>query len=426
MLGLWKNNGLTRNSSCSARSLSSARCLGLINCEGCGLGQTANTHTSWICAGFNLAGKEIRGSCGRSCRGKGRSAGARWRCAAHQRCSVWHGARWCELLLDDAQCFILDLSQARCKMSDDDNLTSSAHEKNVCGKVFLSTHTVAHKGIAIACKRNSWEKYGCAWVLVGGCHIGFCKESVAFALFTTCFSPFVVSTSCRMVAIGMMKKNSLRLLQEYNISIRILFMFFELLFWSLSNLILRMNSCVNISCCCCIFSVQPVTSFLYFLQVIALIHGSICNFRVQHELPRVFVSASFPSCRNVRMVLWCDRVAGSMDIFISSYLGLWLSIMRTVQESLQYGLVTLFFCLPECIVGFVMNSLPLSWSVSSSRRNSLLDNIIRDWKDIRSIFVQSSILWRRLCNAYHPAENDYRCESLINSKTFSVSQKITE
>ena len=46
--------------------------------------------------------------------------------------------------MDDAQCFILDLSQARCKMSDDDNLTSCAHKKNVCGKVFC-VHLLWHE-----------------------------------------------------------------------------------------------------------------------------------------------------------------------------------------------------------------------------------------------------------------------------------------
>ena len=43
--------------------------------------------------------------------------------------------------------------------------------------------------------------------------------------------------------------------------------------------------------------------FLCFLVVIAVIHVSISTFGVQCELPRVFVSASFPPCRNVRMVL---------------------------------------------------------------------------------------------------------------------------
>ena len=51
------------------------------------------------------------------------------------------------------------------------------------------------------------------------------------------------------------------------------------------------------------FSVQPVTSLLCFIVVISLILWAICTLRVQHELPRVFVSASFAFCRNVRMVL---------------------------------------------------------------------------------------------------------------------------
>ena len=29
-------------------------------------------------------------------------------------------------------------------------------------------------------------------------------------------------------------------------------------------------------------------------------------------------------------------------------------------------------------------------------------------------------------NVYHPGQNGYRCKSLINSKTISVSKKITE
>ena len=43
--------------------------------------------------------------------------------------------------------------------------------------------------------------------------------------------------------------------------------------------------------------------FVCFFVVIALTHGSIRTFRVQNELPRVVVSASFSTFRSVRIVL---------------------------------------------------------------------------------------------------------------------------
>ena len=82
----------------------------------------------------------------------------------------------------------------------------------------------------------------------------------------------MLSSSCRMVATRM-KKNSWWL-QENCIAVLFLnehdkkniFMSFELLFLSLSNLILKMNSCVDISCCfCCMFSVSP--SQVYFASL---------------------------------------------------------------------------------------------------------------------------------------------------------------
>ena len=169
-------------------------------------------------------------------------------------------------------------------------------------------------------------------------------------------------------------------------------MSFELLLWSLSNLILRMNSCVDISCSCCKFSVQPVTSLLCFFVVISLILCSICTLRVQHELPRVFVPASFPSCRNVWMVLWCDHVKSNTNMFIPPYFGLWVSIIVGCS-----GTWPIWFCDHVSLPSWVhceleINPLPLSWSVSSSMKRPLLHYKIRDWQDIESIFVHLAIL----------------------------------
>ena len=72
-----------------------------------------------------------------------------------------------------------------------------------------------------------------------------------------------LSISCRMVATRIMVKKSLWWWQEevFPSCFRITTTF-ELLFWSLSNLILRVNLDVDKSCCCCIFSLQLTTSFL--------------------------------------------------------------------------------------------------------------------------------------------------------------------
>ena len=154
----------------------------------------------------------------------------------------------------------------------------------------LCTPPVAFTVIAISCKR----KFS---------HLDL-KTNLLLSMTKNPSS--MLSTNCRMADTRMVKKNSWWLQGEY--------------FRTVSDQH-DMNSCVNISCCCCIFSVQPVTSFLCFFVVIALIHGSIRTLRVQHELPRVFVSASFPSCRNVRMILLCDHVINSRNIFIPTFLG---------------------------------------------------------------------------------------------------------
>ena len=148
---------------------------------------------------------------------------------------------------------------------------------------------VAYTGIAISCKRK----------------FSHLEKFIAHSMMKSPNS--MLPTSCRIVATKIMKKENSWWWQENNMSILFLIKSsscpFELLFWSLSNLTLRMNSCVDISCCCCIFSVQPITSLVCFFVVIALTHGSIRTFRVQHELPRVVVSASFPTFRSVRIVL---------------------------------------------------------------------------------------------------------------------------
>ena len=41
-------------------------------------------------------------------------------------------------------------------------------------------------------------------------------------------------------------------------------------------------------------------------------------------------------------------------------------MMLIVQKSVQYGVVTLFVCFPECIVGFVIDSMRFGRSASSS------------------------------------------------------------
>ena len=55
------------------RSKVVAACL----CEGCGFGQIANTHMSWICAGLILAERRLEEVEEGRVVGKGRSAGAK-------------------------------------------------------------------------------------------------------------------------------------------------------------------------------------------------------------------------------------------------------------------------------------------------------------------------------------------------------------
>ena len=135
----------------------------------------------------------------------------------------------------------------------------------------------------------------------------------------------MLSTSCRMVATKMMKRKNSCWLQVNNMSILFLNQYdknhlhvLRIVVLVFVNLILRMSSCVDTSCSCCIFSVQPVTSLLCFFAVLSVIYRSIYTLRVQHELPRVFVSASFASCRNVRMALICDFVVGNTCVLIPS------------------------------------------------------------------------------------------------------------
>ena len=78
--------------------------------------QKADTHLLWIVAGAHLARMDNRRNWGRSRRWKGRSAGARWKCAGHLRCDVRHVAR----SMIYAHCLILSLEQSKM----DDYLTT--------------------------------------------------------------------------------------------------------------------------------------------------------------------------------------------------------------------------------------------------------------------------------------------------------------
>ena len=164
-------------------------------------------------------------------------------------------------------------------------------------------------------------------------------------------------------------------------------MSFKLLVWSLSNLFLRIKSCVTTSCSCCMFPAQPVTSLLCFFAVISLIQWSICTLRVQHELPRVVVSASFASCRNVKNG---PLLRSRRRQYMCSHP---ISLDKADRSRIwPIWFCDLFICLPECVVGCVIGPLPFSWSVSSSMRRILLNHIIRDsQQNIISIFVQLSI-----------------------------------
>ena len=168
--------------------------------------------------------------------------------------------------------------------------------------------------IALSCKRKS--------------HIW--KKTNAHSMMKSLNS--MLSTSCRVVASKVMKqKNSLLLLlHEHNTSIQFLnqsdsnplFVPFELLVGSVSNLLLKMNSCVTTSCSCCILLVQLVTSLLCFFAIITLIQWSICTLRVQDESPRILVSASFSFGRNIRVVLFCDLVVCNLSVLIPSNVSL--------------------------------------------------------------------------------------------------------
>ena len=274
----------------------------------------------------------------------------------------------------------LDLSHAKCKMSDDNNLTSCAHEKNACDKVFcVHTPSLTRESLLpvsenlkygtkkIYCSfRDEESQFHAVYQLSDGRHQNDEEEK-----------PIVVVARINITIqfMNQFEKNPFHVLQK-------------LLVWSLSNLFLRMNPCVTTSCSCCIFSVQPVTSLLCFLVVISLIHWSTRTFRVQHEGPRVIVSASFASCCNVRTVLFCDLVVGNTCVLIASNFDLWVSTKRTVQESGQYGFVTLFVCLPESIVGFVIDPLvELHKTDSSSSDNSELTRHHIDLCSIVDLFL---------------------------------------
>ena len=162
------------------------------NLWNCGFGHIANTHMSRICARFNLAGKENRISCGKSCRGKRKNANTKWKCAAHQKSSVWHGARWREHFwtMTKTQSFILSLEpDVKWMPATTTTWTTNADwlcawEKRVRGRCTVYTlHQLL--GNCISCKRKSpiWKDskkslfipcwrfpIPCCHQLLDGCH----------------------------------------------------------------------------------------------------------------------------------------------------------------------------------------------------------------------------------------------------------------
>ena len=144
-------------------------------------------------------------------------------------------------------------------------------------------------------------------------------------------------------------------------------MSFALLFWSLSNLILRMNSCVNISCCCC--------SLLCSHGVDPRVH-----FHSQSSA-RAFTSFRFcfvpilSQCKNGPQMRSCRRQHKYVHPTLFWFVSLDISDRSRIWPK---WFCDLCVCLPECIVGFVIDPLPFSLSVSSSMRRSLLNHIIRD------------------------------------------------
>ena len=155
-------------------------------------------------------------------------------------------------------------------------------------------------------------------------------------------------------------------------------MSFELLFWSLSNLTLRMNSCVHMSCCCCIFSVQPISSIVCFFVVIALTHGVHSHLQSSTRAStscRFCFVPNFSQCKNCPLM----RSRHKQHKYVHPTLYWFVSPDTAgISEIYPLWICNHFLCLLGCIVSYEMNSLPLSCSVSCSVRKSLLYYIVRD------------------------------------------------
>ena len=124
--------------------------------------------------------------------------------------------------------------------------------------------------------------------------------------------------------------------------------------------------------------IQSLLSSFSFLVIISLIHRSVFY-------PKILVQASknchfcsaLPVLRSKSDLRLQSRRSGRIILRPIRWRFV-ISITRAVQESVQCGCVPVLPCLPCCFVSYVINSLPLCWSVTCSVRWSFLYHAVRN------------------------------------------------
>ena len=168
---------------------------------------------------------------------KGKSASAKCRCAAHPKCSVWHGARWCELIWTKHNASSWTWAQQDVK-----RVTAVCKRKNVSARIVYCLHHPSVTGL-FPLSENLTSRT---------------KKK------TMLLSSWRVPIPCCPPAVGRSTPGWWRRRTHCCVPL-------EFLVGSLSNVFLRMNnSCVTTFCSCCILLVQLVASLLCFLVVVSL------------------------------------------------------------------------------------------------------------------------------------------------------------
>ena len=250
------------------------------------------------------------------------------------------------------------------------------------GVVF--THTVAYKGISIACKRNTLT-------------LGLEEEKSLF-----------VPTCCLLLP---RRRWPHRRRTELSDGFEVYHL--QPIFWSALS---DPSSCQAKSwpgrcrtCSLCVsFARLFILSFFDFdgfVVIFPLIHGAVPSWTVKHKHPIIFKSEALWRCTDNGNDFRPQSHPSEHSVNRSIRSDLWFSITKAVQESVQYGFVTLFLCF-------------LGWdvSVTCTVRWTFLDHVVWNGQSIIAMLVQFlNFVWRSQACSASTVYNAFRpvCHTIV-------------